>query len=239
MFEVPPQVPLSDSDKYMWEGKEAITELMLYLEPQLPINTTIRYCRNAARGIISAAREKKIDMIILGWQGKSYRHEFIFGSTVDPVIEKTPGNVVVIKGSSDKPYKRVLVPFAGGPNSAFLLEIAAILVDKPGGEIVPLNIAPPGKPTQDIEAFLNETPALKGYDKSLFKPKYIVSRQILQTILDESEDFDLVVIGSSRERALQQIVMGSIPEELARRCEKPLVMVKSTEGLKSFIKRWI
>ncbi|MBN1352716.1 amino acid permease [candidate division KSB1 bacterium] len=239
MVQVPSQVPLADSDRYMLEGKEAITEVMLYLEPRFPINSTIRYCRNAARGIVSAAREKKIDMVILGWHGKSHRHDFIFGSTVDPVIEKTPCNVVVFKGASDKPYKRVLVPFAGGPNSAIILEIAAILADKPGGEIVPLNIAAPGKPTQDIESFLENTPSLKAFDRNLFKPKYVVSRHIVKTILDESKAYDLVVIGSSRERMLQQMVMGSIPEELARHCTKPLVMVKSTEGIQSFIKRWI
>ena len=239
MVQVPEQVPLSDAEPYMLEGKEAITEVMLYLEPRFPISTTIRYCRNTARGIVSAAREKKIDMIILGWQGKSYRHDFVFGSTVDPVIEKTPCDVVIFKGSSDKPFKRILVPFAGGPNSAFILEIAAILVDKEDGEIVPFNVAPPGKPTQDIDAFLENTPSLESYDKNLFKPKYAISRQTVPTILNESRDYDLVVMGSSRERVLQQIVMGSIPEEIARRCEKPLAMVKSNEGIQSFIKRWV
>ncbi|HCK99862.1 MAG TPA: hypothetical protein DHW42_07160, partial [Candidatus Marinimicrobia bacterium] len=50
MVKVPDQVPLSDAGRYMLEGKEAIVEIMLYLAPLFPVNTTIRYCRNIARG---------------------------------------------------------------------------------------------------------------------------------------------------------------------------------------------
>ena len=50
MVPVPDQVPLTDADNYMLEGKEAIVEAMLYLVFLFPISTTIRYCRNVARG---------------------------------------------------------------------------------------------------------------------------------------------------------------------------------------------
>jgi hypothetical protein len=32
---------------------------MLYLEPLFPLSSTIRYCRNIARGIVSALKQKK------------------------------------------------------------------------------------------------------------------------------------------------------------------------------------
>lgn len=111
MVPVPKQVPLSDAYKYMDTGNEAIFEAMIYLAPKFPVTTTVRYCRNVARGIISAAREKNVDMLIMGWRGKTYRKEFIFGSTVDPVIEKAPCDVVVFKGCGKQNFKRILVPF--------------------------------------------------------------------------------------------------------------------------------
>ena len=131
MVTIPEQVPLSDAEKYILTGKEAITEAMLYLVPRFPITSTIRYCRNAARGIVMAAREKRIELIIMGWHGPdSYRKSFIFGSTLDPVVENAPCNVIVFKDCICDSYKNVLVPFAGGPNSAFAFEIASILVDR-------------------------------------------------------------------------------------------------------------
>ena len=242
MIPIPEQVSLSDAEKYTLPGREAIIEAMLYLEPRFPITTTIRYCRNVARGIVMAAREKKTDMVIMGWHRNAfYRRNFILGSTLDPVVEQAPCDVVVFKDCPNKPYRRVLVPFAGGPHGAFAFEIASILVDPEDGRIVPLNVAQPGYPTTDIETFLDEAVQVRGLSREVFAPKYIISKSITDAIVEEANegDYDLVIVGASRERMLKQMVMGSIPEEIARRCIKPLVMVKTTEGLRLFLKRVI
>jgi len=241
MVPVPEMIPLSDADKYIVTGKEAITEAMLYLT-EFPITTTIRYCRNVARGIVMATRENKIDMLIMGWHGKkpSHRHDFVFGSTLDPVVEKAPCNVIILKDCPRQAPKRVLLPFAGGPNSTLALEIASILIDKKEGEITILNVTQPGKPTQDIEAFLGQSPEFrrKKYQR-LFTPKYIVSKNIASAILQEAQEYDLVVIGTSQVGMFQQMLLGSIPEEVARKCERPLVIVKASKGVRFLIKRWI
>ena len=60
-----------------------------------------------------------------------------------------------------------------------------------------------------------------------------------KTLLEEAEHYDLVVIGATRDPVFRQRVMGSLPEELARNCKKPLIMVKAKHPIKSFIKRWM
>jgi APA family basic amino acid/polyamine antiporter len=83
MVPIPPQVPLAEASKYSHAGEEAITEAMLYLAPRYKFGSTMRYCRNIARGIISAAAQRKADLLIMGWQG--YRRKgFSLGSTIDP-----------------------------------------------------------------------------------------------------------------------------------------------------------
>jgi nucleotide-binding universal stress UspA family protein len=242
MVPIPEAVPLSDAEKYMVTGREALTEASLYLEPKFPITTTIRYCRNAARGIIMAAREKKADLLIMGWHGHmTHKRSFIFGSTLDPVVKNAPCNLVIFKDCPNKPYKKILVPFAGGPDGIFAFEIASILVDHEEGKVIPLNVTSPGSKTHDIEAFLDDAVQSRNLDKKIFEPNYKVSRNVVETIVNEANrgDYDLVIMGASRERQLKQMVRGSIPEQIARRCEKPLIMVKSVGGLRLFIKRII
>lgn len=152
MVPVPPQVPLSDASKYAFAGEEAIVEAMLYLLPRFSFGSTMRYCRNIARGIVSAAAERKADLLIMGWQGHR-RRGFSLGSTLDPVMEQVTCNVAVFKNCRQRKYMRVLVPFAGGPNSAFALEIASILVEREGGHVVVFHVASPGKPTQTSKCF--------------------------------------------------------------------------------------
>jgi nucleotide-binding universal stress UspA family protein len=238
MVSIPPQVPLSEASKYTQAGEEAITEAMLYLAPRYAFGSTIRYCRNFARGIISAAAERKADLLIMGWQGHR-RRGFSLGSTVDPVLERATCNIAVFKDCRQRKYMNVLVPFAGGPNATFSLETASIMVDKDEGRVVVLHIAPPGKPTQDIDAFLDETVPQLNASRSLFEAKYVIARDRFKILLEEAEQHDLMVIGATRDPVFRQQVMGSLPEEVARHCKKPLIMVKAKHPIKSFIKRYI
>ncbi|MCD6198537.1 MAG: amino acid permease [Deltaproteobacteria bacterium] len=238
MVPIPPQVPLSEASKYSHAGEEAIIEAMLYLAPRYKFGSTMRYCRNIARGIISAAAQRKADLLIMGWQG--YRRKgFSLGSTVDPVLERATCNVAVFKDCKQQKNMNILIPFAGGPNAAFALETASIMVEQDGGRIVVFHVASPGKPTQDTDVFLDKiAPQLK-VPRSLFESKYAISHERLKTILEEAKSYDLVIIGATRDPIFRQRVMGSLPEILARHCEKPLVMVKAKHTIRSFIKRWI
>jgi amino acid transporter len=180
MVPVPSQVPLSDASKYALAGEESIVEAMLYIAPRFSFGSTMRYCRNIARGIISAAAER-----------------------------------------------------------TFALETASIFVEREGGCIVVFHVASPGKPTQDVETFLDETVPSFGGSRALFESKYTISRERLKALLDEADRYDLVVIGAAKEGLFQRMVMGSLPEEFARRCEKPLIMVKARHPIKSFVMQWM
>ena len=238
MVPVPPQIPISDASKYTLAGEEAILEATLYLSTDFTFGSTIRYCRNVARGIISTAAEQKTDLLIMGWRG--YRHRgFALGSTVDPALQRATCNIVVLKNYHQQKYMRVLVPFAGGPNSAFALEVASILVEQKGGRVTIFHVSPQSKPTQNIEAFLEKTVPSLGVNSSLFETKYAISRNLLKTLLKEAEHYDLVVIGASREQLFHQAVMGTLPEKFARHYKKPLAMVKASSPLKSFLRRWM
>ena len=242
MVPIPEQVPLSGADKYILSGKEAITEAMLYLNLSFPITSTIRYCRNIARGIVMAVREKKTDMLILGWpERESLKRSFIIGSTIDPVVENAPCNVIILKDCTNDTYKNVLVPFAGGPNGIFAFEIASILVDQEEGQIVPLNVATSEQKTKDIESYMDAVVKINELNRDLFNPKYIISPNPIEVIINEANygNYDLIVIGATREKMWKQMVKGSFPEEIAKRCNKPFIMVKATGGLELFIKRII
>ena len=130
------------------------------------------------------------------------------------------------------------MPVSGGTNSRLAVEVASIMATPQDGYIVPLNITAPGKETLDIEQFLK-----KNFDESVQdkvrEPKYIVSRQVSSSILEVVEDFDLIVLGASNAKALSHLIRSTIPEDIAAGTDKPMVMVKSTEGFKSLLKRYI
>jgi len=238
MVKVPDQVPLSDAGRYMLDGKEAIVEIMLYLAPLFPVNTTIRYCRNIARGIVSAIREKRTNMLIMGWHGKIKSREYSLGSTLDPVIERSPCDVVILKDCGDLSAKRILVPIAGGPNCVFALEMAHILADSDDSEIVAFNVTG-GKYYTDINALVEHTEKSRNIPKGRFEIKIKRHQDVIETILDEAKNYDLIVIGATEQSIINQFFKPSIPEALADKCQKPFVMVKAANGIRSWVKWWV
>ena len=238
MVPVPEQVPLTDAEQYMLEGKEAIVEAMLYLEPLFPITTIISYCRNVARGIMNAVRKKKIDMLIMGWHGQARTHSFSLGSTVDPMIERSPCNLVVLKGNGNQKFNRILVPLAGGPNGGFALEVASMLAEKNTGTIHAVTVATNGHKF-DIAGFINQQKHRLRVPEDRLSMDAINAPDVVDALLKEAKNYDLVVLGCTRRSFLYKVTRESIPDTIARRCTKPLVMVNEAEGISSWIKRWI
>jgi APA family basic amino acid/polyamine antiporter len=243
MVHVPDQVPLSDAHIYMMEGKEAMVEVMLYLVPLFPVSTTIRYCRSVARGIVSAAREKSINMLIMGYSkpksaAARISHGFRLGSTIDPVIERAPCDVVIFKDAPHTTYRRILVPVAGGPNSSFALEIASILLDREEGEIVLFTVDTGGKKI-DLKQFIEVHCETLGLGRDRLRSKVTLSDDVVHAILKESRDYDLLVIGITNRSFMYRAVRASIPETIALSIERPLVMVKSSGRVGSVMKRFI
>jgi nucleotide-binding universal stress UspA family protein len=176
----------------------------------------------------------------MGWHGRAKPRRFNIGSTIDPIIERAPCNVVVLKGcGGNQVFKRVLVPLAGGLNGLFALEIAKILTDPEDGEVTAVTVDTGRKRKKfDIDAFV-ETNIQAGKLEGPIQTKTIETNDIVAGILAEAADYDLVVMGCTREPMVSQLVHTPIPETIAQKCDKPLVMVKSSGGIRSWIKRWI
>ncbi len=239
MVPIPDQVSLADAERYAMGGKEGIVEAALYLARPFPLSTSLRYCRNIARGIVTAAREKKIDMLLMGWHGEHRAHLFTLGSTVDPVAERAPCNVVILKEcGGNRQFKRVLVPVAGGRNAAFALDVASILTDKDEGEMVVFSVATGGR-RFDVKEFVEGHRGSLHGTRQRVRTKTAVARSVAEAILEEAEEYDLVVLGWTARPRLHQLAGRSVPVIVARACKKPLIMVKASGGLTSWIARWV
>ena len=215
-------------------------ETMLYLAPQYPVSTHLRYCRSIARGIISAVKEKPTDMLIMGWHGGIGRSSvFTLGSTVDPVIERAPCNVAVLKNcGGNKVFRRVLVPLAGGPNGALALELAGMLADNEQGQITAFTVRR-GESKFNLEAFVEQHRGRIAMPMDRVNTRTVGGQDVVEAILTEAEDYDLVVLGSTAASRLKRLAHDPVPETIAKRCEKPIIMARASGGVQNFIRRWI
>ena len=241
---VPDQLSMADGKKYIDTGKESINEMKLYFQSQVPVNFTIKYCRNIARGIITAAREREAEFIVLGWGGKSRNKAYKLGSVIDPVLECAPTNVLVVKQVSNTVPQRIFVPVAGGRNSTFAVEIAMRLIDPNKGMIIVLNVKTGNEPIVfDVANFIEEVTARTNFPRDKIHSKTIESKRVVETILEEIENpsnrCDMVVIGSSARSLWHPFMKDSVANKVAKRCTKSIIIAQKKTNLRSWLGCWL
>ena len=96
-----------------------------------------------------------------------------------------------------------------------------------------------GGNTFDIDDFVKTNISKLHISPKRVKTLTVESNNIINAILSESSKHDLVVIGSTEQPWLNQITHATMPELIAQKCNLPLVVVKASGGIKSWIKRWI
>jgi nucleotide-binding universal stress UspA family protein len=73
--------------------------------------------------------------------------------------------------------------------------------------------------------------------------KSIVHDDVVTAILQEAESgeepYDLVAMGCSLEPFIRQVGRDSVPQAVARLCTRPMLMAKSSAGIRSWISKWI
>ncbi|MBW4542724.1 MAG: chloride channel protein [Myxacorys chilensis ATA2-1-KO14] len=197
---------------------------------QIPVHTQVRVTHDVSHAILETLKERHVDLIVMGWKGGTTTPGRIFGSVVDTIIRQASCDVVLVKMGDGKPHlDRWLVPIAGGPNSRQairLLPALAQLSQQPNICLCqvhhPDRSLPSASALEDAMTFLRHR--LKCPVTLMPVKDSSVSGAIIS--LAQKDQCDVIVLGATRESLLQQVVQGNIPEEIARRCDCTVILVR-------------
>jgi uncharacterized hydrophobic protein (TIGR00271 family) len=180
----------------------------------LPVQAITRVARSVAQGVLETATEEAADLIVLGWGGGPVRPgRGSLGSVADPVLRDASCDVLIVRGDVPEPLQRILVPTAGGPHARAAAQTAALLSDACDAELTLLYVQPgPAAPGQMEQNRQTLATAVEGLNAERPPELKVVSApNIADGILQEAEQHDLLLIGTSDESLLDRLVFGSVP----------------------------
>jgi len=198
---------------------------------RLQVTIDVRRGDDPGHVIVVAARQRKADLLLLGWSGERGSRRYLLGSTLDPVTRYAPCDIAVVRAAAVDEVKRVLIPAEGGPHAKRAIALARQLA--PEAEITALNIAREGLGSVEMAA---------GYEKlrTVLEPweddphlhaKVVRSPGIIEGILQEARlDYDLMLIGGSDESYVDRMLFGSVPQTVAAEAELPTIIVRRRAG---------
>jgi len=186
------------------------------------------------------------NFVVMGWAGHSRDPRTVVGSTIDKIVKDANANVVVVRGDASIPARRILVPVQHPLHGNLVAQFAAVMADETASYIRLLHVV--DRDTSSIEraqaaadlreavsrhARGNGTSARDVQDERRFHIR-IEAGDVVDTIVKHSADFDLVIIGASRESWLRRKVWGDKTRRFARDMKAPLMLVNLGSGLVKF-----
>ncbi len=186
----------------------------------LDVRTLDFVTRDAGRDIADVARQKRADLVLMGWH-KPVVSQSILGGTVADVFRHTRSDVAVYLERTFRPWTRILVPYRGGVHDRAALDLAGRIARTTGAEVTLLHVVAPTQPAGGDGAAPGET-----------FPDGVVLRVVtasdpVQVLVDVArEGFDLVVVGVSDAWGLEPTLFAPRHERLARECPASMLIVR-------------
>ncbi|MFQ6015684.1 MAG: amino acid permease [Anaerolineae bacterium] len=216
-----------------------------------------RLARSVPEGILDSAAEENCDLILMSWSVVAVSPGTRMSRVLDPVVRRAPCDVAVVAyhdaaGEAERPISRILVPTAGGPHAPLAISIALSLAREYEATITAVYVTEPGaspeemaegreRIQQSIAAMQRQAaklPGLNGQTRALeeipIESRVITAESVVDGIAETGAEYDMVLIGASEESLIDQVLFGSLPEQVARACPTPVVMAKRYGGLPRF-----
>nr|WP_256397814.1 amino acid permease [Halohasta litorea] len=237
---VPRQTPLSEGRKFVDTERNVIDQALAFADESdhdIPVRGKIRIGNDPATAILNTVTQDDIDLVLMGWRGRSRRTDYVLGSNVDRVVTEARCDVLVERMAPVGDVESILVPTAGGPHAQFAAEVAHAIARSTGASVEVIYVTAPGEAEPAVaERILDRTGAV--LDDVPVTTQTIEAESVVDAIVERAAAHDVTVVGSSREGLLQQLVFGSVPEAIGTQVDGTVIMAKRYVGITSRLTRW-
>ena len=226
----PSQTPLTAVGRYVNEAKSFIRDIV----EKFDSGGVVKIGRRVSEAILNTIEEEKPNLLIMGWRGRTFRRDFILGSTIDPILMKANCDVVVIRFGGDE-IKKILIPTAGGVHAKLAIELAKSFAKLENSEITLMYVGKSRNDEKKAKKIFEEAEELLNGIKA--KSKFIIANDVVDAIVREAENHDAIFIGSTAEPFLKNFLKGVFPEKVVKRTSKTVVMTRKWVGIIEALKR--
>jgi nucleotide-binding universal stress UspA family protein len=241
VIDVPINLPPHEGMRFVHHKTPLLRKAIDYANGQgVATHSAIRIAHQVWDGILHAAEAEKATLVLMGWKGYTSTRDRIMGEVTDKVVRYAPCDLVTVKLMGDQPIRRILITTAGGPHATLAAEYVGIYHDAKGCEVTCCFVVEPNAGQDDQETarqWIQKTIRLTNLSGKA-DMCILQGKRVATTLVRAATDYDLVVLGASKEGVFSNVLFGEIPEKVARYSQSPVMIVTRYEGpVKSLVKR--
>ena len=241
VIDVPINLPPHEGMRFVHHKTPLLKKATQYGKEQgIEIRSAVRIAHQVWDGILHAAEAEKATLILMGWKGHTTTRDRIMGEVTDKVVRYTPCDLITVKLMGDRPIRRILITTAGGPHATLAAEYVGIYHEMEGYEVECGYVVDPNAGEDERNAarqWIQKTIRLTNLEGKA-DIRLLEGKKVATTLIRAAVDYDLIVLGASKEGVFSNVLFGEIPEKVARYSRSQVMIVQRYEGpVKSLVKR--
>jgi len=214
---------------------------------KVELHTHLMRGLSAAETIIDACGKLGSDLVIMGTHGRRGLKHLLLGSVAEEVVRTSPVPVMTTRADASiakQDIRKVMVAYDFSPASTAAAQAAAAWSDTLQAELALLHVIEPVVypdfyavdllPAKTLERLQQRSQqALEKFARDQLgqdEPRALVAAgNAAQTIVETAhvEGTDLLVLGTRGLNALEHLLLGSVAENVLRRCRTPVRTVRA------------
>ncbi|OKY77110.1 MAG: Nucleotide-binding protein UspA family [Candidatus Methanohalarchaeum thermophilum] len=191
--------------------------------------------RKFEKTVINYVKKQNIDQIYMGWDGERSQNKLIFGSKVDKILKYVPCKVNIIKPGKPKIGKvAAFIKKEKDSNTLETLKRAnQFQTESQESKLNIIHINGKNNSKNKTRERLKEKIEEANISREDYKLRIYNRENIVESIINESKNFDTVCLGSTQLSRFKKPTFGSIPKKIALNSNENVVIIKKRKRLKT------
>lgn len=232
------EVPMQTSPQIMQEREqEKVERLRNELEEAsegalamgVEIRPIVLFAHSTAGVVRSLAEQEPVDQVLLRWRGPSGTGSALSASSVEEIVRQASCTVTLVK-PSEMPVNRVLGLVSEGPDAAFAVRQAHLLVQGAGvATLTLLNVQEKkgdGRSGEEGLHLIRRVAGEAGLDAHEYETRIVEAEDVRDAIVEAAADYDTICAGATRSTALAEFLFGSVPRAVAEEAPGTVIVVR-------------
>jgi glucosyl-3-phosphoglycerate synthase len=208
------------------EAAAAARELRTHLKNDvsgagIKLRPKIMVSHNPAHELCDFAGDKNVDLLVLPWSAERSPSRQVTRT----ILRSSPCNVAILRGKHPGPETRILVVLRAGPDSELALRLALDIASSENCSLTALRPEDPLDAETEIDATMGLEQVLEYLPQ--VEDAVLLADDTQQAVLEQSGEYDLVIIGASTNGKRASKPMDDLANSLIQDASSSVLVVRS------------
>ena len=188
---------------------ESIKRRILNIKPLNKTSLTYETVstHNVSNSIENITGQRKCKWLVMGWEGRA-RSGILIGNPIGWLLRNVNSSFALYKDNGVRSFEKVVLALRPGRQNKAFIEVAENICAFYSAELTLLNIVPLGAPRDSINKVSDSSSKLISKTKCSSSLLVLESDSPLETITEQSANFDLLILGTPEKDNWLNVLFG-------------------------------